>query len=124
MFGINMQLGNGCGSGTLYTVGGSGRMIITLAFFIFGSVIGSFTACTRRSCGSAASIGLAADYLGPWGGLIATWAALARSRRWRHRAGAQAWSSVGNLPKIMIGAVLIGLLSIGVFARRPSSRAA
>ena len=32
VFGIGMQLANGCGSGTLYTVGGgSGRMIITLA---------------------------------------------------------------------------------------------
>jgi len=42
VFGIGMQLANGCGSGTLYTVGGgSGRMIITLAFFIVGSVIGS-----------------------------------------------------------------------------------
>ena len=42
VFGIGMQLANGCGSGTLYTVGGgSGRMIVTLAFFIAGSVIGS-----------------------------------------------------------------------------------
>jgi uncharacterized membrane protein YedE/YeeE len=38
VFGIGMQLANGCGSGTLYTVGGgSGRMIITLAFFIAGA---------------------------------------------------------------------------------------
>ena len=42
VFGIGMQLANGCGSGTLYTAGGgSGRMLITLAFFIAGSVIGS-----------------------------------------------------------------------------------
>ncbi|GHB23899.1 hypothetical protein GCM10007094_09820 [Pseudovibrio japonicus] len=40
MFGIGMQLGGGCGSGTLFTVGGgSSRMVITLAFFILGSVI-------------------------------------------------------------------------------------
>ena len=32
VFGIGMQLANGCGSGTLYTVGGgSGRMLVTLA---------------------------------------------------------------------------------------------
>src|SRR5512147_1735253 len=38
VFGIGMQLANGCGSGTLYTVGGgSGRMLLTLAFFIVGS---------------------------------------------------------------------------------------
>ena len=42
VFGIGMQLANGCGSGTLYTAGGgSGRMLFTLAFFIAGSVIGS-----------------------------------------------------------------------------------
>ena len=44
VFGIGMQLANGCGSGTLYTVGGgSGRMLIALAFFIVGSVIGSLS---------------------------------------------------------------------------------
>src|SRR4029079_6472133 len=42
VFGIGMQRANGCGSGTLYTVGGgSGRMLFTLAFFIAGSVVGS-----------------------------------------------------------------------------------
>ncbi len=42
VFGVGMQLANGCGSGTLYTAGGgSGRMLITLAFFILGSVLGS-----------------------------------------------------------------------------------
>ncbi|HEX6594186.1 MAG TPA: YeeE/YedE family protein [Bacillota bacterium] len=43
IFGIGMQLGNGCASGTLYNVGG-GRleMIITLLFFIIGSVIGAW----------------------------------------------------------------------------------
>ncbi|VXA94877.1 conserved membrane hypothetical protein [Burkholderia sp. 8Y] len=40
MFGIGMQLGGGCASGTLYTVGGgSTRMIVTLAAFILGSVV-------------------------------------------------------------------------------------
>lgn len=38
MFGIGMQLGGGCGSGTLYALGGGNlRMFITLAAFIFGS---------------------------------------------------------------------------------------
>ncbi|WP_244817719.1 YeeE/YedE family protein [Caballeronia sp. Lep1P3] len=40
IFGVGMQLGGGCASGTLYTVGGgSTRMIVTLAAFIAGSVI-------------------------------------------------------------------------------------
>jgi uncharacterized membrane protein YedE/YeeE len=42
IFGIGMQLGGGCASGTLYTVGGgSTRMIVTLIFFIIGSLIGT-----------------------------------------------------------------------------------
>jgi len=42
VFGFGMQLGGGCASGTLYTVGGgSTRMVITLFFFMAGSVIGS-----------------------------------------------------------------------------------
>jgi uncharacterized membrane protein YedE/YeeE len=42
MFGFGMQLGGGCGSGTLFTVGGgSARMLVTLAFFILGALIGT-----------------------------------------------------------------------------------
>ena len=42
LFGVGMQLGGGCASGTLYTVGGgSVRMLATLAAFIVGSVIGA-----------------------------------------------------------------------------------
>ena len=43
IFGIGMQLGNGCASGTLYNVGGGrSEMIITLLFFVVGSVIGAW----------------------------------------------------------------------------------
>ncbi len=42
IFGLGMQLGGGCGSGTLFTVGGgSSRMLVTLLFFIVGAVIGT-----------------------------------------------------------------------------------
>ena len=41
LFGIGMQLGGGCASGTLFSAGGgSVRMFVTLAAFIAGSVIG------------------------------------------------------------------------------------
>jgi uncharacterized membrane protein YedE/YeeE len=77
VFGIGMQLANGCGSGTLYTVGrGSGRMLLTLAFFIAGSVIGSLHLPAFLALGGIDPI-LAGNYLGPWGGLAATWASLA-----------------------------------------------
>lgn len=42
IFGLGMQLGGGCGSGTLFTVGGgSARMLVTLAFFIIGALVGT-----------------------------------------------------------------------------------
>ncbi|SDM10696.1 hypothetical protein SAMN05192555_109141 [Franzmannia pantelleriensis] len=42
LFGLGMQLGGGCASGTLFTAGGgNARMLITLLFFIIGSLIGS-----------------------------------------------------------------------------------
>jgi hypothetical protein len=41
IFGVGMQLGGGCASGTLFTAGGgSTRMLLTLLFFITGSVFG------------------------------------------------------------------------------------
>lgn len=43
IFGIGMQLGGGCASGTLYAIGG-GRtvMFVTLLFFIVGATIGAY----------------------------------------------------------------------------------
>jgi uncharacterized membrane protein YedE/YeeE len=42
MFGIGMQLGGGCASGTLFTAGGgNARMLVTLLFFVIGSVLGT-----------------------------------------------------------------------------------
>ncbi|WP_342739396.1 YeeE/YedE family protein [Salipaludibacillus aurantiacus] len=43
LFGIGMQLGNGCASGTLYSIGGGrSSMILVLISFIAGSVIGAW----------------------------------------------------------------------------------
>jgi len=43
LFGLGMQLGGGCASGTLYTVGGGNtRMLVTLAFFVIGSAFGAW----------------------------------------------------------------------------------
>jgi uncharacterized membrane protein YedE/YeeE len=42
IFGLGMQLGGGCASGTLFSVGGgSTRMLVTLLFFVIGSVVGT-----------------------------------------------------------------------------------
>ena len=116
VFGIGMQLANGCGSGTLYTVGGgSGRMLVTLAFFIAGSVIGSLHLPAFLRLGGIDPI-LASNYLRPLGrpcrhvgepragGAIAV--AIAKRRG----------ASFTPSPRIVFGAILIGLLSIAVFA--------
>lgn len=43
IFGIGMQLGNGCASGTLYSLGGgSSSMILTLLSFVAGSTLGAY----------------------------------------------------------------------------------
>lgn len=43
LFGIGMQLGNGCASGTLYSVGGGqSSMLVTLIAFIAGSTLGAY----------------------------------------------------------------------------------
>lgn len=42
LFGVGMQLGGGCGSGTLFSLGGgNGRMLVVIVFFCAGSFVGS-----------------------------------------------------------------------------------
>ena len=102
VFGIGMQLANGCGSGTLYTVGGgSGRMLVTLALFIVGSVIGSLHLPAFLTLGGIDPI-LASNYFGPWGGLAATLAepgarGVRRSSRIARRRGASFMPRVASL---------------------------
>jgi uncharacterized membrane protein YedE/YeeE len=115
VFGIGMQLANGCGSGTLYTVGGgSGRMLIALFCFVVGSVFGSLSLPAALVLGGIDPV-LASDYLGPWGGLAATLASIALAAALivaiARRRGANATPS----RNYVIGGIAIGLLSIAVF---------
>jgi hypothetical protein len=84
MFGFGMQLGGGCGSGTLFTVGGgSARMLVTLVFFCIGALIGSAhlpwwlalpsfgTVDLGRMFGPGAAIALTLAFLGAVAGLTA-----------------------------------------------------
>ncbi|WP_417810717.1 YeeE/YedE family protein [Thalassospira alkalitolerans] len=76
MFGLGMQLGGGCGSGTLFTVGGgSARMLLTLAFFIIGAVIGTAHLPMWLEFPSLPAISLGREY-GIWGGLGVTFGGL------------------------------------------------
>ncbi len=63
LFGMGMQLGGGCASGTLYDLGsGAVRMGITLSAFIFGSLIGTFHVPWWKTLPSLGKIPMVADY--------------------------------------------------------------
>ncbi len=115
VFGVGMQLANGCGSGTLYTVGsGAGRMLIALFFFIVGSVIGSLQLPAFLALGGVDPI-VASHYLGPWGGLAVTIISLAAAAGTVIAIARRRGANVTPSRTIIIGAIAIGLISIGVF---------
>ncbi len=69
LFGIGMQLGGGCGSGTLFTVGGGSlRMLVTLVFFILGSTLATAWSDVWLAWPSLAPVSLI-ERLGPTAGL-------------------------------------------------------
>jgi len=115
VFGVGMQLANGCGSGTLYTVGGgSGRMLIALLFFVIGSVFGSLSLPAFLALGGIDPI-LASDYFGAWGGLAVTLVSIAFFASVfiaiaRKRGGAYKPSR-----NYVIGGFAIGILCVAVF---------
>lgn len=76
LFGVGMQLGGGCASGTLYTVGGGNtRMLVTLGAFIAGSLLGTAHAPWWDRTPAFPPISLVA-VAGPVGALAASLAAL------------------------------------------------
>jgi uncharacterized membrane protein YedE/YeeE len=71
MFGVGMQLGGGCASGTLFTAGGGNmRMIITLVAFIAGSVLGTWQWPMWQGIPSVAPFSLAQNFGSVWAILI------------------------------------------------------
>jgi uncharacterized membrane protein YedE/YeeE len=116
VFGIGMQLANGCGSGTLYTVGGgSGRMLIALLFFVIGSVFGSLSLPTFLSLGGVDPV-LASDYLGAWGGLAATLMSIAIAAALIVLVARRRGANFIPSRNYVIGGIAIGLLCVLVFA--------
>ncbi|WP_247869276.1 YeeE/YedE family protein [Ahrensia sp. R2A130] len=66
LFGAGMQLGGGCGSGTLFTVGGgSTRMVVTLSAFITGSLIGTWHLPAWRGLPRLEAFSVVKEF-GPW----------------------------------------------------------
>ena len=76
LFGLGMQLGGGCGSGTLFTVGGgNSRMLITLIFFILGSLLGTLHLPWWLSLPSLGTISLS-TYMNTMQTIITQWIVL------------------------------------------------
>ncbi len=72
VFGIGMQLGGGCASGTLYaTGGGSLRALLTLAFFVIGATLASWQSDLRQHWPAPPAVALA-DTIGLLPTLLAT----------------------------------------------------
>ena len=90
IFGLGMQLGGGCASGTLYTVGGgSTRMLMTLAFFIVGSTLGAAHIHWWTDLPTLPKTSLVKLW-GPWTALALSLVAVRRDRGRDRRAGAAA----------------------------------
>jgi uncharacterized protein len=91
MFGIGMQLGGGCASGTLFTAGaGNVRMLITLAAFVAGSLLGTWQWSLWQGVPGFAPFSLAENF-GVIGGIgislllfTLVWVAAARYEKHRH----------------------------------------
>jgi uncharacterized membrane protein YedE/YeeE len=114
-FGIGMQLANGCGSGTLYTVGGgSGRMLVTLLFFVIGSVLGSISLPPVLALGGIDPV-LASHYFGPWGGLAVTLASLAVVAAAMIAVAKRRGANFIPSRSYIASGIVIGLLCIAVF---------
>src|SRR5439155_1106012 len=126
LFGVGMQLGGGCASGTLYSAsGGDLRMVVTLIAFIAGAVIGSAHLPWWEALPGAKAISLVTTF-GVAGGLavsLAAFAAVAAITVWieRRRHGSLEQSdNPGNLSSwwrgpwpIVAGAIGLAAADIG-----------
>ncbi len=131
-FGVGMQLGGGCASGTLFvTGGGSTRMAITLAFFVLGSVwatahIPEFWAKLPQITGIPNIRGTSLiNEFGPLGGLavllallVAIWLGSVLIERRAHGSLEPARSTESLLRgkwSLLAGAVALAVVGIGTF---------
>jgi uncharacterized membrane protein YedE/YeeE len=72
LFGLGMQLANGCASGTLYAAGGGSRRLwFTLPFFCLGGVLGSLILPAALRLPALPPVVLS-QLFGPWTGLLVT----------------------------------------------------
>lgn len=125
MFGLGMQLGGGCGSGTLFTAGGgSTRMMVTLAAFVLGSVLATAHLHLWGRLPKLQPYSLVAEF-GPHGAFLLTASvlgAIALATIWVERrthgdiAPAPATQSILRGPwSPMLGAVMLAVVGIATF---------
>ena len=106
VFGIGMQIANGCGSGVLVGAGeGSRRMWVALPFFCLGGVIGSLLLPMGLMLPSLGEVDLV-RWLGPWWGLAATEALLLAG------AAIVLRGAVPPRQRLVAGAVIGGLAAL------------
>ena len=132
LFGIGMQLGGGCGSGTLYTAGGGSlRMLLTLAFFVAGATLAAWQSEAWSDLPALPAATLP-DLIGLWpavAGSLAVFALVAGGsvllERRRHGAAApMPWRGGALLSgpwPLVWGAVALALLNLATLwlAGRP-----
>lgn len=102
LFGIGMQLGGGCGSGTLFSVGqGQVDMLLTLCFFIVGATVGSVHLPWWLSLSDLGAVSL----IDAWGWLpalvlqllvLAGLYRLVRRMEWRRHGGLEGLSGLAT----------------------------
>lgn len=127
LFGIGMQIGGGCGSGTLFTIGGGSlRMVVTLAFFVLGSTLASASAeywlfwPTLPAVSILKELGWFSALIGMLGALGGIYMLVSQAEQSRHGALAPInrlksrwftgpWS-------ILAGAIALALVNIAVLA--------
>ncbi len=125
IFGIGMQLASGCGSGTLFTVGGgSTRMVVTLLFFCLGAFLATLAwdlpawawlRAGSRTVSLGATYGWGVATVGQLALLGVLWLALGRWGRYREQSsvwgGGMTWRRllVGPWPLVLSA----GLLALG-----------
>ncbi|MGE5714437.1 MAG: YeeE/YedE family protein [Betaproteobacteria bacterium] len=110
VFGMAMQIADGCGSGTLYKAGlGNGFSLAVLPGFIFGSFYGAAHLDRWLALGALPPVALQ-DHLGVTGALVAQLAVLGALAAWlwrRRRTTQTRWRG---------GAVYVGAVMLAVFA--------
>ncbi len=134
LFGFGMQLGGGCASGTLFTAGGgNARMLITLAAFVVGSVIGTWHWSVWQYAPGFAPVALSANF-GVVGGIAlslllfcAVWLLAARHEKARHGSIEHGWGPLSSRAwltgpwPLLAGALALALVNIAtlLLAGRP-----